>query len=213
MMLARPHQIARVFCDQRRRRIGLFGGSFNPAHDGHALLADMAVQQLRLDELWWLVSPQNPLKSSKDMASLTDRFESALKQAHACQFAKRMRISNLENQFGLQHSVLTVKRIKRHCRKARLIWVMGADNLVHFHRWHRPDAIPQTMAMAVINRPGHVASALASRGAKRAGDRITPARLAARGYPARHWSFLRGAMNPQSASAIRAARKTQVKTS
>ncbi|NBQ83700.1 MAG: nicotinate-nicotinamide nucleotide adenylyltransferase, partial [Alphaproteobacteria bacterium] len=158
MMLARPHQIARVFCDQRRRRIGLFGGSFNPAHEGHALLADMAVQQLRLDELWWLVSPQNPLKSSKDMASLTDRFESALKQAHACQFAKRMRISNLENQFGLRHSVLTVKRIKRHCRKARLIWVMGADNLVHFHRWHRPDAIPRTMAMAVINRPGHVAS-------------------------------------------------------
>ena len=212
-MLVRPHQIARVFCDQRRRRIGLFGGSFNPAHDGHALLADMAVQQLRLDELWWLVSPQNPLKSSKDMASLRDRFESALKQAHACQFAKRMRISNLENHFGLRHSVLTIKRIKRHCRKARLIWVMGADNLVHFHRWHRPDAIPRTMAMAVINRPGHVASALASRGAKRAGDRIPPARLAARGYPARHWSFLRGAMNPQSASAIRAARKTQVKTS
>jgi len=207
MMLARPHQIARVFCDQRRRRIGLFGGSFNPAHDGHGLLADMAAQQLRLDEVWWLVSPQNPLKSSKDMASVSARFDSALKQANACRYARRMRVSTLENQFCLQHSVLTIRRIKRHCRRARLIWIMGADNLVHFHHWHRPQDIPRMMAMAVINRPGTVAPALASRGAALAGRRLPPARLAAQGYPHRRWSFLRGAMNPQSASAIRAAAK------
>ena len=198
------HAYPRVFADFSRRRIGLLGGSFNPAHDGHAHIADMAAEQLQLDQVWWLVSPQNPLKSTQDMGSFSARFESALAMASTCRLAHKMVVTDLESHLGVQHTALTLKTIRSRLRHCQLVWIMGADNLVHFHRWHQPHVIAKTMAMAVVNRPGEVAPALASRGARIAGKKIPARRLIARQCPAKTWSFLRGAMNTQSASAIRA---------
>ncbi len=186
--LKRQHHVARVFTDFSRRRIGILGGSFNPAHEGHAHIADMAVQQLQLDQLWWLVSPQNPLKSDREMAG----------------FDKRYQVTDLEVKLGLRHTALTLNVIKTRMRHCQMVWVMGADNLIQFHKWHKPKSIAKTMAIAVVNRPGSVAAALSSPGAKIAGRKLPPRRMIARRLPQQSWVFLRGAMNSQSASAIRA---------
>lgn len=201
---AKTHQIASVFSDQRKLKIGIFGGSFNPAHEGHAHLADMAIRQLQLDEVWWLVSPQNPLKSSQDMAQFSHRFDNALMRADRCSYRHRMRVSDLEYHLGLQHSSETLKQIRLRCPNASFVWIMGSDNLASFHLWHNPQSISQSMAIAVVNRPGSVYSALSSRGAKRAGQLIKPAQMRARQLPAGSWTFLRGSLNSQSATALRA---------
>ena len=203
MAIARPYH-PRVFMDMSRRRIGILGGSFNPAHDGHAHIADMAAEQLQLDQIWWLVSPQNPLKSDRGMAGFDARYQSAVEMAKTCRFSSKMLVTDLEDQLGLRQTALTLQRVKSRLRHCQLVWIMGADNLVHFHKWHQPHTIAKTMAIAVVNRPGAVAAALSSRGAKIAGQRITPRKMVARRFPNRSWSFLRGAMNSQSASAIRA---------
>ena len=208
MALARPskrqHHVARVFADFSRRRIGILGGSFNPAHEGHAHIADMAVQQLQLDQIWWLVSPQNPLKSDREMARFGERYQSALSVAKTCHFAHKMRVTDLEVKLGLRHTALTLNVIKSRLRHCQLVWIMGADNLIQFHKWHNPKTIAKTMAIAVVNRPGSVAAALSSPGAKIAGQKLPPRRMIARRFPQQSWVFLRGAMNTQSASAIRA---------
>lgn len=203
-MRALPHQTAKVFADKRRRRIGILGGSFNPAHAGHCHIADTALKQLGLDEIWWMVSPQNPLKSPADMAPFATRFSSAMAAASGSGYAKFMRISTLEDTSGLTQTALTLHHIKSRCPKARLVWVMGADNLASFHQWHRPETIAKKMSIAVVNRPGARASGLGGRGARIAGLRLSPRRLAAAKFPARHWCFINAKLDHHSATLIRA---------
>ena len=152
--MARQHQFPRVFSDHSHKAIGILGGSFNPAHDGHAHIADMAAQALGLDEIWWLVSPQNPLKSSADMASFEDRFNSALAVASRCKAASIMRISALELRLDLTVTYKTLTQLRQRMRSAHLVWIMGGDNLLSFHRWARPEMIARSMSIAVVNRPG-----------------------------------------------------------
>lgn len=205
-MPASLHRIAPVFSDRRRRKIGILGGSFNPAHSGHSHIADEAIKHLHLDELWWLVTPQNPLKPQEGMAPFVKRMASALDQAKKSRFAKRMLVSPLEDQFKLQHSAMTLKMVSNRAPMARFVWIMGADNLAGFHLWHRPQVIAHTMAIAVINRPNKRPQALGSRGVKIAGKRLTPRQLSARGLPPKHWCFVNGELNHQSATALRANR-------
>ena len=205
-MRALPHLTAKVFADKRRRRIGILGGSFNPAHAGHAHIADTALKQLGLDEVWWMISPQNPLKSSADMAPFAARFSSAMAAASLSSYAKFMRISKLEDASGLTQTALTLHHITSRCPNARFVWVMGADNLASFHHWHRPDLIAGKMAIAVINRPGARAPGLGGRGARIAGRRLHPRRLAAAQFPPRHWCFINAKLNYHSASRIRAGK-------
>ncbi len=203
MTRALTHQAARVFSDRRPLAIGILGGSFNPAHSGHRHIADMAVQHLNLDALWWLVSPQNPLKPDAEMAAFSTRFSSALTEAGSCKHAKKMRVSNLEIGFNVTQTATTLHYIKKHAAKARFIWLMGADNLASFHTWHRPRQIAKTMAIAVIDRPAATAKALASAGGRIAGRRVKPRRLAARKFPKGQWCFIQGRLNKQSSSALR----------
>ena len=212
MRPARRHRFASVFSDHRRIRIGIFGGSFNPAHPGHGHTADLAARHLQLHELWWLVTPQNPLKKVEGMASFDDRFASALAQAGQCRSARRMVVSRLEAQMGFRQSAATVAAIRRGTPRAKLFWIMGADNLAGFHRWHRPEAIARNMAIAVVNRPGHRAAALASPGARIAGLRMPPQRLAGRSG-GRQWCFIQGPLNHHSATAIRSGRRRARATS
>jgi nicotinate-nucleotide adenylyltransferase len=198
------HQIAAVFTDRRRCRIGVLGGSFNPAHSGHSHIADMAARHLDLDEIWWLVSPQNPLKSQQNMAEFSERFASALHQASQCIHAKVMRVSAVEKSLNLTQTADVLARLRRHTACAKLIWIMGADNLAEYHRWHKPDAITRSMAVAIINRPGWRSRAINSAGASILGTRLRPRQLAKRGLPPRHWCFIDGALNHQSATDVRA---------
>lgn len=196
------HVFARVFHDPRPLRIGIFGGSFNPAHSGHGHIADLAVRHLRLDELWWLVSPQNPLKTETGMAPYDERFQSALTMARQCRAARQMRVSGLEASLGTNQSAHTLGMIRQRAPRAKLAWIMGADNLIGFHRWYRPESIAAISAITVINRPGCRSAALAGIGAKLAGRRLSPRRLQ-QGLRPRHWCFIQGPLNHLSATAIR----------
>ncbi|MBV9833149.1 MAG: nicotinate-nicotinamide nucleotide adenylyltransferase, partial [Alphaproteobacteria bacterium] len=114
------------------RRIGLLGGSFNPAHEGHVHISLEALKRLDLDEVWWLVSPQNPLKAANGMASLADRMEGArsVTATHP-----RLRVTDLERKLGTRYTIDTVRALRRRHPHARFVWLMGADNLRQLPRW------------------------------------------------------------------------------
>jgi nicotinate-nucleotide adenylyltransferase len=131
---------------------GLLGGSFNPAHSGHRRISLQAIEALGLDELWWLVSPGNPLKDGAgDMAPLPARLASARAMA------RRSRIvpTAIEAELGTRYTADTLRKLVRRFPNRRFIWLMGADNLAQFHRWRDWRLIARTMPIAVIARPGY----------------------------------------------------------
>ena len=184
------------------RRIGLLGGSFNPAHEGHVHVSLEALKRLGLDEVWWLVSPQNPLKAANGMASLADRMASA--QAITAPHP-RLRVTDLERELGTRYTIDTVRALRRRYPRARFVWLMGADNLRQLPRWKGWAALVESIPIAVIDRPGFAPAALSGAPAHRyAGARLSPeaARsLADRIAPA--WTFLYTRLNPLSATALR----------
>lgn len=139
-------------------RIGILGGSFNPAHGGHRRISLGAIRALGLDEVWWLVSPGNPLKPVEGMAPLPRRVASARTQARRAP----IRVSAIEREFGTRFTVDTLSALCRRYAKNQFIWLMGADNLAQFHHWHRWRDIARTMPIAVVARPGYDAAALAA---------------------------------------------------
>ena len=139
-------------------RTGLLGGSFNPAHGGHRRVSLFAMEALGLDEIWWLVSPGNPLKSKAGMASLSARVRSAMVQARRAP----IKVTAIEREMQTRFTVDTLKAIQRRFPKRDFTWLMGADNLAQFHRWHRWREIGRTMPIAVIARPGYDTDAIAS---------------------------------------------------
>ena len=199
----RRHRTPRLFHDRRRLRVGLFGGSFNPAHDGHLHLSDLAQRQLRLDEVWWLVSPQNPLKNETGMASLATRLAAA---RHLVGNRRRVQVIAPEAEFRSSLTFRTLQRLRARCPGHNFIWLMGADNLVGFANWQRHDVIARTMPIAVIDRPGYSYSAL-SKGRLLLRSRLSPRRLAAatlRGSgTAPAWCFIAGRRHHASATALR----------
>jgi len=129
--------------------VGLLGGSFNPAHGGHRRMSLAALERLRLDEVWWLVSPQNPLKPAAGMAPLAARLASARAVARH----PRIRVSAIEAELGTQLTVDTVQALKRRFPHVRFLWLMGADNLLQFHRWADWRTIARTLPIVVLARP------------------------------------------------------------
>jgi len=141
-----------------RRRIGLLGGSFNPAHLGHRRVSLFAQAALGLDEVWWLVSPGNPLKPRADMAPLAARFASAAAIARRAP----IRVTAIERELGTRYTIDSLRELRRRYPKCDFVWLMGADNLAQFHLWRDWRGIARTMPIAVIARPGYDASAIAS---------------------------------------------------
>lgn len=139
-------------------RVGLLGGSFNPAHGGHRRISLFAREALGLDEVWWLVSPRNPLKPAAGMAPLSARVASARQQARRAP----IRVTAVERELGTRFTIDTLRGLQRRWPKRRFVWLMGADNLGQFHRWRDWRAIARAMPIAVIARPGYDASAIAS---------------------------------------------------
>jgi nicotinate-nucleotide adenylyltransferase len=186
-----------------QQTIGLLGGSFNPAHDGHRHIAQEALRRLGLDWVWWLVSPQNPLKPLTEMASLPNRMASACRQAQH----PRMVVTAIESDLGTVYSAETLRRLTRLFPGQRFVWLMGADNLGQIARWRAWQRVYDRAAVAVFARAPYSGKALLGQAAQR----FRAARLpdAACRSLARHkrpaWVFLRNRLHPASASAIRAA--------
>ena len=142
------------------KRIGLLGGSFNPAHVGHRRISLAAMDALGLDEVWWLVSPGNPLKeAAKDMASFSDRFASA----RAISRRARIRVSDFERQAGTRYTVDTVRTLQQRYPRNRFIWLMGGDTVAQFHQWKDWRKLAESLPIAVIRRPGYDRQAHAAR--------------------------------------------------
>ncbi|WP_349256713.1 nicotinate-nucleotide adenylyltransferase [Brevundimonas sp.] len=190
---------------QAGMKVGLFGGSFNPAHDGHAHVAETAMRRLGLDRVVWLVSPQNPLKSNHETAPLLERMASARSVADTV--GPAMIVSDFETRAGTQWTVDTVRALKARYPGVQFVWLMGSDNLASFHRWRGWTDIMRLMPVAVIARPGsQLDSRTAPAAARFARFRIPAAQaglLASLAAPA--WTYLTAPLNPRSSSAIRAA--------
>jgi len=184
-------------------RIGLLGGSFNPAHDGHLHISKLALQRLRLDELWWVVSPLNPLKSAGAVAPLAERLEGARRVARH----PLIRVTDIEARLGTRYTVDTLIELRRRFPRARFVWIMGADILPELPRWKRWRDIFRLVPIAVFGRAPYSSRALAAMAALAfAGNRLhtRDARtLADRTPPA--WIFFHTRLHPASATSIRAA--------
>ncbi|MEL1251770.1 nicotinate-nucleotide adenylyltransferase [Aurantiacibacter gilvus] len=137
---------------------GLLGGSFNPAHRGHRRITLFTQRALGLDEVWWMVSPGNPLKPRKGMAPLAARVRSA----KAASRNAPIRVTAIERELGTRYTVETLRALKRRFPRRRFVWLMGADNLAQFHQWRSWRQIAREMPIAVIARPGYDDKALAS---------------------------------------------------
>jgi len=186
------------------RRVGLLGGSFNPAHEGHRQISLAAMGRLGLDEVWWLVSPQNPLKPADGMAPLTRRLDGARAMARH----PRIRVTDIESHLGTRFTADTLVRLVRAFPRTRFVWLMGADNLTQIARWERWTQIFHAVAIAVFDRPTYCFRALSGMAARRFARRrlaATAAGLLARKRPPA-WVFLFTRLNPISATAIRAGR-------
>lgn len=185
------------------RRIGLLGGSFNPAHRGHLHISRQALRLLALDEVWWLVSPGNPLKAEAGMASLPARVASAERIAGR---VARLKVSAVEAQLGTRYTVDTVRALKARHPAKRFVWLMGADNLAALHWWRRWRALAAAVPIAVIARGGYLGQA------RRAPAMGWLARFRHKPAAARRWSewslpaivVLPIRLDPTSATAIRA---------
>jgi len=194
--------------DRRGTRIGLLGGSFNPAHQGHRHVGELALRRLRLDQVWLMVSPGNPMKAAAGMAPFAKRFASACRVADG----RRIVATGIERALGTRYTEDTLRELRRRFPRARFVWLMGADNLIQFPRWRGWIRIARDMPFAVLPRPGYNHRALAGQAATRLGSARRAARRAATlpGAPAPAWIFLPVPQHAASASAIRAAGKGEV---
>lgn len=188
------------------QRIGLMGGTFNPPHEGHLTVARTALRRLRLDRIWWLVSPGNPLKSNDNLPALASRIADC--QA-LVRHDPRISVTGLEAELGSVYTSDTVAFLTSRHPTTRFVWIMGADNLAGFHRWKRWRTIAAALPIAIIDRPGWHLAALASPAASALARARLPERhaaaLSAAAPPA--WVFLPTRLSQQSSSALR-----QIKT-
>ena len=186
-------------------KVGLYGGSFNPAHDGHAHVAETAKRRLGLDRVIWLVSPQNPLKSRTDTASLDQRLAGARTMAQGA----GMIVSAAETQLGSAYTIDTLRALKVRFPGVRFVWIMGADSLASFHRWRGWTEIMREVPVAVVSRPWISLKSRFSPAATRFARYRQPSTrasgLARLRAPA--WVFLFGRFNFQSSTALRERRR------
>lgn len=190
------------------QRIGLFGGSFNPAHRGHYMVALYALKRLKLDWVWWLVSPQNPLKDP----AITDEYEKRLAYTRKLASHPRFIVTDIEQQMHTRYTEDTLETLKKLAPHAQFVWIMGADSLASLHRWHHWLDIVNMVPLAVLARPGYSIKALRGRAATRFSEsRIsTPALLPGHSTPA--WTFITMPLRKESSTAIRQRRKARAKT-
>ena len=182
-------------------RIGLLGGSFNPPHAAHRAISLFAMKRLKLDRVWWLVSPGNPLKDHNGLRDLNERAEAARRIAND----PRIDVTCLEAVIGTRYTVDTITYLRRRCSGLRFVWIMGADNLAQFHRWQNWRRIAAEVPIAVIDRPPQSFRALAAPAAQALARYRLPenqaVRLTDQQPPA--WVFLTGTKLTMSSTGLR----------
>jgi nicotinate-nucleotide adenylyltransferase len=189
------------------QRIGLFGGSFNPAHRGHVMVARFALKHLQLDWVWWLVSPQNPLKDKSETGEYGQRLAYTRRIARHPRFI----VTDLEHQITSKNTAQTLAALGNTFKQAKFVWIMGADSFANLHHWHHWQDIAQTLPLAVLARPGYSIRALRGTAALRhASNRVSAENarsLVKRRPPA--WVFLAMPLRKESSTAIRKRRLTK----
>lgn len=189
--------------DYAHMSIGLFGGSFNPAHAGHLHVATMGLNTLGLDQVWWMVSPQNPLKPKQPS------YASRVKTVEALNLPSRMCLSHMEQDFGTQYTIDTILAACRRWPHTRFVFLMGADNFLQLPKWKSWRTIIETVPIAIISRPGADNTALRAR-LGQAARTYSKARVPEwqahilKECEAPAWSYLTPPLNPLSSSSIRA---------
>ena len=191
-------------------RIGLFGGTFDPPHAAHLAASLLAMKRLRLDRIWWLVTPGNPLKNTRGLRPLELRMADARKLAGH----PRIDVSGLEAVINTRYTYDTLAYLVRRCPGVKFVWVMGADNLRSFYRWQNWRGIANLLPMAVVDRMGSSLYASSGRAAQALARYRLPERLAPElaDCPAPAWLYLHGLKSPLSSTALRALRKTGAKS-
>ena len=181
--------------------VGLFGGSFNPPHEGHRLVAEIAIRRLALDQLWWIVTPGNPLKSATELKPLAER----IRASHMIADDRRIRVTAFEAANHVRYTADTVDLVLNRNTGVNFVWIMGADNLKNFHKWQRWRQIAEQIPIAVIDRPGSTLAFLSSIMAKSYDfariDEDDASLLARCDAPA--WTFIHGPRSSLSSTAIR----------
>lgn len=194
-------KVVKARSSRRGRTIGVLGGSFNPAHEGHRFISLYAMEHLRLDAVWWLVSPQNPLKPTAGMAP----FEKRMSRAQAVARHPRIQVSDFEKRHRGQYTADSLRMLTKRYPRFRFVWLMGADNLKQMHLWEDWTEIFRLAHIAVFDRPQYSVDALLSKATRRFARHRAPtsgaATLIRRKLPA--WVFLRTPLHPISASRIR----------
>ncbi len=197
----RPKALRLGFDLKRGMKVGLYGGSFNPAHDGHAHVAQTARRRLGLDRVIWLVSPQNPLKGRGETASLSERMEGVRIVAQG----PGMIVSDAETRLGSAYTIDTIRSLKARYPGVKFVWIMGADSLAGFHRWRGWTQIMREVPVAVVSRPWISLRSRFSPAARRFArfrrSSMQASRVPMAAAPA--WVFLRGPLNFQSSTALR----------
>jgi nicotinate-nucleotide adenylyltransferase len=185
-------------------RIGLFGGSFNPAHEAHRAVSLLAMKKLRLDRLWWLVTPGNPLKDTRELPALEER----IAQAATLADHPRIDVTGFEAVIGTKYSCDTIRWLKTEAPGTHFVWIMGADNLKSFHRWKNWRDLFLMLPIAVVDRGGislQAGSGPAAIGFAKA--RIPESRASTLpGLPPPAWVYLHGVKSGLSSTQIREAK-------
>jgi nicotinate-nucleotide adenylyltransferase len=188
----------------RGQRIGLFGGSFNPAHRGHYAVALYALKVLKLDWVWWMVSPQNPLKDP----AITDEYDKRLAYTRRVAKHPRFVVTDFEKQMGTRYTEETLECLKALSGDTQFVWIMGADSLGQLHRWHHWLDIVDSMPLAVLARPGYSIKALRGVAATRFAAQRVMAPAAVLDGTTPRWTFITMPLRKESSTAIRKRRKT-----
>lgn len=198
-----PERFLRMPHVEKDMTVGLFGGSFNPPHEGHVLVAETALCKLRLDQLWWMITPGNPLKDRASLLPLRER----IALSEECVSDPRIKITAFEASHRVRYTADMIRIVQRAYPDVYFVWIMGADSLRDFHRWERWREIAESVPIAVFDRPGstlsHQSSTMAKTYEQARIDEADAAQLARMKPPA--WTFIHGPRSPLSSSALREA--------
>ena len=194
------HNSSTCFFFNKKIKVGVLGGSFNPPHLGHIHISLIALKKLNLDEIWWLVTPQNRLKKNDIRSTFIERLKKA---REFTSYFNKIKVLDVEYKNKLFSSYKTVKFLKSKSQKTKFVWIMGSDNLQNFNKWLRPKLISKIFPVAVIERPSYSYNVINSLGANILGKRLDSINKNFFNPKNRSWIFIRDKLNNISSTKIR----------